>query len=191
MNFFNVGFVLCAIDVSFSSWINYALKLLGAVFMFVGIREAQAVADGFERFNGQVVTAGALSVAGLAAALLYQAGTLSGTSANVILTAVGFLSVAAVVYNQYSIIKHITPMHELVNDPSLLDRLSKLWKRLTVFRAVALVCETAAHCMPDCTAQAVVQFVMLAARIIMYVYVFFVAAAFNRVRMDFNVMHPV
>ncbi len=191
MNFFNVGIVLCSIDLSVSTWLNYTLKLVGALFMLAGIREAQTVSEGFDKYSGGALLSLALSVVGLAASLLTDFSVLSGTISNICLTASGVLCTGMIIYNQSGIISHMTPKHELVNDPSLLNNLDRLWKRLTFFRIISLVCEASARFIPEGNIQTFIQTVLIIVRIIMYFYVVFVALAFNRVRMDFNATHPI
>ena len=179
MNFFTVGFVLLSINLDFDMPLNYALKLAGVFFMYGGVKETDSVSDGFSRLRPLIAAVCALSTLGLAGSLLTYFGLVGGMAGNIISIVLGAGTVAAVLYTQYvKIIKLMLPRHELVNDPSLLVNLAKTWKKLN-------------RLLPAGNAQVYASVVLVIARVIMIIYIFCAASAFNKVRMDFNAVHPV
>lgn len=192
MNFFNVGFVLLSLHTNLDMILNYVLKIAGVFFMFAGINETETVSKGFKAARSQVWLIGVLSLGGLVCSMLIRYGILGGTAANIAAIVFGVGSAAAILYNQYTIvIKLMLPRHELVNDPSLLSALAKQWRIMAFFTSLCMVCDIMQRLLPQGMAQAIVGAVLVVSKIIMIIYVVLMGTAFNRVRMDFNVMHPV
>lgn len=192
MNFFTVGFVLLSINLDFDMPLNYALKLAGVFFMYGGVKEIDSVSDGFSRLRPLIAAVCALSTLGLAGSLLTYFGLIGGMAGNIISIVLGAGTVAAVLYTQYvKIIKLMLPRHELVNDPSLLVNLAKTWKKLAIFTALGAAGDVLNRLLPVGNAQVYASVVLVIARVIMIIYIFCAASAFNKVRMDFNAVHPV
>lgn len=191
MNFFNVGFVLLSLHLNFDMELNYILKIAGVIFMLAGIKETNSVSKGFDAVRGQVWLVAALSFGGLAGSLLARFGILGKTAANITSIAFGAGSAAAILFNQYATVKLMQSKHELVNDPSLLNTLAKKWKTMAFFTVICIVCDVLNRLLPQGTVQATAGAALVFAKIIMIVYVILMGTAFNRVRMDFNVMHPI
>jgi hypothetical protein len=192
MNFFNIGFVLMSLHLNLDSELNYILKLLGILFMFGGITEISLTDKGFGRLRGYLLLTAALSAGGLAGSLLARFSVIGTFAANIWAIIFGVSSTAAALYSQYLLcVKLMLPRHELVNDPSLLSALAHKWKIMAFFAALCMVCDTLNRLLPQGNGQVLAGTVLLGAKLIMLIYVCLVGAAFNRVRMDFNVMHPV
>lgn len=192
MNFFTVGFVLLSLHINIDMPLNYALKLVGTLFMLGGIKEAAEVTDGFDSVKGLTFTVGAFSLGGLIGSILIKAGAVTGAAAKIISVLLGDGGAAAALLLQYKVaVKLMLPRHELVNDPSLLAALVKKWRNMAFFTVICMVCDVLQRAISQVTVQAVVGSVLTISKIIMLICVAVMGAAFNRVRMDFNVTHPI
>lgn len=191
MNFFTVGFVLCSFNLNLGSILNYALKIVGGFFMLGGFKEIKFITEKLERTKPFVYLSLVLAVLGAGSAVMIQTDVLKDSAANVISTMIGTLSILSVVYSQLLIIRKLTPDHTLVNDPSLLDKLAKAWNKLAVFTLITDLTDIIYRFAPTGNFREYVGVVQVFARFLMIIYVVVMGSAFNKVRADFNAVHPV
>lgn len=191
MNFFNVGFVLLSLQFNFNWILNYVVKLVGVMFMLSGIKEISAFYSGYGKFKSGVLAVGAAAVGGTLCSALSAGGVIGESVGNVLSILFGAGSAALILVTQYKILKITAANHEIVNDPSLLYDLRKAWNKLAFFTALTVVCDVLYRLLPFGNWQTAAGTVLVFSRIIMYVYVVIMGVAFNKVRMDFNTMHPV
>ena len=194
MNFFALGFVLCGIDFNMGFPAVYIIRLLGLAAMFAGICECDALdrSMGFSRFSGMIYLSAALSAAALVCACLGRFGVIEKNISVPLCTVTGCLSFASVVWHQNAVTKHMLPLHLLVNDPSLLNALRKKWIFFAAAGSVSVAAEavnrTAASGGNVHTFSGVI---LLISRLVMFGSLISVGTAFDRVRRDFNTMHPI
>ena len=194
MNFFTAGFFLCGINFNMGFPAVYVIRLAGLLFMLTGIRECDAAdrSMGFSRFTGMIYVSLAACAAALACSLLGRFGVFPEAPSKHLCTAAGCISFFTVIFHQNALTKHIRPLHSLVNDPSLLDSLRKKWQAFAVFAAVSTAAEALNRTASSGGMLHTVSGVILvASRIIMFGTLISMTAAFDRVRRDFNTMHPV
>lgn len=191
MNFLSVGFVLCALNFNMGWELNYGVRLIGALFMLAGLAEADSVSRGFSAFRQRCFLLTGISAAGLAVTLLLRYGVIPKGAENALGILFGLCTAVCVIEGEYRILRHMTAHHELVNDPSLLGGLEKVWKRYAFFAALSVFTEALYRILPENSLQAGIGTVEVISRIIMYVYAVLLATAFAKVRHDFNVMHPI
>ena len=193
MDFFNVGFVLCAFSLNIGLELNYITRIVGALFMLGGIHEFNT-GFGDRRFAKHSYTElGLLLIAGggLAQALLTRYGVITPGTGNILSIIFGALCTAVVVADQYLMLGKILPDHSFVNDPSLLARLGKVWKPLAAAGIASVIAEICGRVLPNEEEAAYVGVLLVFSRLFMYIYLVITAVAFNRCRMDFNKMHPL
>lgn len=190
MNFFSVGFVLCALNFNLGWELNYVLRIVGTVFMLNGIKEADSVSEGFYRSRPLVAAAGVVSVLGMGIALMIRFNALTEAAGNVFSMIFGALALALVLAGQRKILTNILAHHKLVNDPSLLGALDKVWKKYAFFAAFSVLADLIYRILPESYFQAYIGAAEVISRIIMYIYVVMLGTAFSRVARDFNIMHP-
>ncbi len=193
MDFFNVGLVLCALNFGFGSELNYIFRLVGAGFMAGGFRQLSLYyGDGrLDRHKGGNVLLLLFSAAGLAQALFLRFGMISAETGNILSTAAGLLCGGTVIVCGWRLIRQLTEDTSLVNDPSLLRGLSAAWKRYAVFAGITILAEAVGRfAVTDSMPHLVSGVAQAFSRIIMYIFIIIIAAAFNRCRMDFNKIHP-
>lgn len=194
MDFFNVGFVLCALCFPFGREVGYILRLLGAGFMAGGIREL-GLCYGDDRLGGHrkgVLLIALLSLAGTAQALFLRFGMISADTGNILSTAAGLLCGGTVIAAEWLLLRQLRQDETLVNDPSLMRKLVGAWKRYAVCAAVTLIAEAVGRfAVTDSTPYLAAGVVQVYSRILVYAFIIDMAVKFNRCRMDFNKMHPV
>lgn len=190
MNFFSVGFVLCALNFNLGWELNYALRIVGTLFMLSGIEEADSVSEGFADSRPLVAAGGAVSVLGTAVALMIRFGALNAAAGNLLSMILGAAALTPVLLSQRKILLNAQKHHDLVNDPSLLEALVKVWKKYAFFAAFSVGADILYRLLPDGYFQAYIGTAEVVTRIIMYVYVVLLGTAFARVVRDFNIMHP-
>ena len=193
MDFFNVGFVLCALNFNFDWLPDYALKLIGAGFMAGGVRELALYYgdDRFGRHRKGIVLLALISAAGTALTLFLHFGMISADTGNILCTAAGFAGGGTVIAGQWLILRQLMEDRTLVNDPSLLRRLGAAWKRYAVFAGISLIAEAVGRfAVTDSIPHLASGLILVPARVIMYICAIDMGAAFNRCRMDFNKIHP-
>ncbi|MGN0632466.1 MAG: hypothetical protein ACI4JW_01210, partial [Oscillospiraceae bacterium] len=74
---------------------------------------------------------------------------------------------------------------------SLLDRLGKAWNKLALFTLITAVTDIIYRFAPTGNLREYIGVVQVFARFLMIIYVVVMGSAFNKVRADFNVVHPV
>lgn len=193
MDFFNVGFVLCALNFKFGTELNFALRLIGTGFMLGGLREMALYygEDRLGRHRGGVIAVGLLSAAGLAEALCARFGITGGGTGNILSTAAGLLCGGAVLASQRLLLNSLIADTSLINDLSLMKRLSKTWNWYAIFAGVSLIAEAVGRfAVTDSVPHLASGVAQVFSRVLMYIYVIAVGVAFNRCRTDFNRTHP-
>jgi hypothetical protein len=191
MNFFNVGFIFLSIHFSYDMPINYVLQLVGCVFMIGGVREIVMTDKDFSVYSKPVWLIAVVSAVGLLGSLASKFGLVGSAVSNAIGIILGLGSAVIILICQQSIVKTMSGKHELVNDPSLLNGLKKTWNKMAFFTVLCIVCDFLNRILPAGNFQVYAGTVLFFSKIIMLIYVALMGVAFNRVRMDFNVMHPV
>ncbi len=194
MNFFTIGFILCSLNFNVGYPANYIVKLVGALFMLGGIKETAVSEDsfGFDKYRSDVLISLFLASAGTLLTLLSGFGIIPEKPSFIIATAAGTVTFASVIYHQYRIITQMRPMKALVNDPSLLEKLCKAWRGYAITASVTMLCQLVMRLSTSGralhTTAGVLFFIAI---IIQYVLLVHMGGAFNDVRMDYNVMHPI
>ncbi len=194
MDFFCVGAVLCALNFGFGSELDYIFRLVGAGFMAGGIRQLSLYyGDGrLNRHKGGNAVLLIFSAAGLVQALFLRFGMISAETGNILSTAAGLLCGGTAIFNGWRLIRQLTEDRSLVNAPSLLRALLSVWKKYAVFAGITLLAETVGRfAVTDSVPHLTAGVAQVFSRIIMYIFIINIAAAFNRCRMDFNKIHPV
>jgi hypothetical protein len=171
--------------------LGYIIKIVGAVFMFAGIRETETVSKGFSAYRGQVWLIMLLSAGGTVCSLLSARGIINGLPSNLLSIIFGVGCTAAILFNQRCIVRLMNTRRELVNDPSLLDNLAATWRKLAVFTTLTTLCDVLYRLLPQGKLQVAVGTVQIITKVIMLGYVCILGAVFNKIRTDFNIMHPV
>lgn len=193
MNFFTIGFVLCALSMNIGMELNYVTRIVGALFMLGGIRELDSYLGKplFAKHRAAEFAILLTAAGGLVQALMTRYGVLSRSAGNVLSIVCGSLCTLAVLGDQYKILRKIVPDHDLVNDPSLLTALWKVWKKYAGFALCSLICEIGGRVLTVGSSEYVYMGVVLVgSRILMYIYLVIMGTAFDRCRRDFNAIHP-
>ena len=193
MNFFNIGFVLCAFCLNMGMELNYVTRIVGVLFMLGGIRELDSFfgEPRFAKHRSAEIGIALLAAGGLAQTLMTRFGIIGAAAGNTLSCVFGTLCTAAVLLDQKKILSVMLPDHSLVNDPSLLAKLGKTWKGYAVAAGASLIAEVAGRILPAGSSEsAYIGAVLVFARLLMYIYLALMGTAFNRCRTDFNVIHP-
>ena len=193
MNFFNIGFVLCAFCLNIGMELNYVTRIVGALFMLGGIRELDSFFDGprFAKHRPAEIATALHAAGGLAQALMTRFGIIGADAGNIASCVFGTLCTTTVLLDQKRILAVILPDHSLVNDPSLLAKLGKTWNGYALAAAASLIAEIAGRILPaGSNESAYIGATLVFARLLMYIYLALMGSAFNRCRMDFNAIHP-
>lgn len=193
MNFFNIGFVLCAFCLNVGMELNYLTRMIGVLFMLGGIRELDSFfgEPRFAKHRPLQFVLMLLAAGGLAQTLLTRFGIISADVGNILSCIFGTLCTTTVLLGQKKILAVMLPDHSLVNDPSLLAKLGKMWNGYAVAAAASLFAEIAGRILPaGSNESAYIGAALVFARLLMYIYLALMGSAFNRCRMDFNAIHP-
>ena len=194
MNFFTIGFIFCSMNFNIGYPVNYILRVAGALFMLGGISETKVSEDssGFDRFKPEVLLTLGCAAAGTVLTLLTGFKVIPEKAGFVIAATVGTLTFASVVLHQYRIVAHMRPMKALVNDPSLLEKLWKAWRGYTAAATVTMVCQLITRLSESGSGlHTLAGTVFFVTMIVQYVLLVHMGGAFNDVRLDYNVMHPI
>lgn len=194
MNFFTIGFIFCSLNFNIGHPINYITRLIGVFFMLGGIKETLVSEDsfGFESFRTDVLITLVCALLGTAASLLMGFELIPQKVGFLLTTTLGVLTFLSVISHQFRIIRKMRPMKALVNDPSLLERLWKAWRNYAAAASVTMFCQLVMRLSTSGkalhTAAGALFFITI---IIQYVLLVHMGGAFNDVRTDYNVMHPI
>lgn len=194
MNFFTIGFVICGLNFNIGYTLNYAIRLVGLLFMLGGIKETEAVdkSFGFSRFRPAVYVSAAAAAAGLAATLTARFCDIAEPAANILFIITGSLSFVTVVLHQHAIIKHMMPMRTFINDRSLIKHIGRTWLRFVVFSSASMICEAIGRiAAPNGTLHTYSGLLLIIARITAMIMLCVTAAALNAARNDFNSLHRI
>lgn len=191
MNFFTVGFALCALKFSMDIPLTYIIKLIGAFFMFGGYKEIEPLFDSFIKYRTRTAAAAAASSGGLVCSLLAAFGILKGTAQNLLSIFFGSAAVVLILFEQYGLIEHMLGIKDLVNDNSLTASLQRTWRKAAFFTMLSLIADICYRLIPDGAVRTAAGTVQVISLLLMYIYIILTASAINRVRNDFNITHPV
>ena len=194
MNFFTIGFIFCSLNFNVGHPLNYIVRILGTVFMLGGIKETLVSEDsfGFDAFRTDVLVTLVCAVSGTAASLLLGFELIPKSAGFVLTTTLGTLTFLSVISHQLKIVRKMRPMKALVNDPSLLEKLWRAWRNYAAAASLTMLCQLVMRFSTSGkglhTAAGVLFFITM---IVQYFLLVHMGGAFNDVRTDYNVMHPV
>ena len=185
MNFFCVGFFILAFQLNLSWAVNYALKLVGMLFVVGGVWEMSCYNKRFERLMKPAVANACLSlVCAVTFAMLSFFG-ISETLRNVLGVAVGAVVTMLAIIVQKNVLDTMSADSEIVNDLAGLERLKSAWKTVVYFSLAGLFFN-ALNLVPVDTISDTAALIMAICRVIMYIIALVMLWRFNKVRTDHN-----
>ena len=190
MNFFAVGFLLADLQLDLGLWIGYAVKLTGGLFMLGGIAEMSAVEGSVKRLRPAAAVFLLLSAA--AAGIIGLAGLSKEDGALKVISIVsGVLTTAAAGYFFVGLLRLLRENPDIAANVPEVKRLSAQYNRMLFVYAVVLAADGINRFTGGTAAADVTGVIMYFTKIVSYVYLIVCALGFNRLRMSFNLAHPV
>lgn len=190
MNFFALGYVFLVIHLNLGWASNYALKLVGMLFMLGGLSEISAFSGAFGDLKKQAYGVMAVSAASFVAILVLKLADIGGALFSIVSVVAGVVCAAAVMLFLYKLIRLLIVNNQLVNDVSNISRLYSGWQKLACFTAANILFDILNRALPAGLFADFAGVVVTITKIILFVFVISTGWTFNKIRCDFNDKHP-
>lgn len=184
MNFLCMGFFILSIQLNFSWTINYILKLIGMLFLIIGVKEMSEYHGAYKQLMKLVRIISDITGAAFIAIFILNFLNISGALMNVLGLIIGAVVTAAVILPQKKIIDMLWADDNVVNDTVGVKLLKSAWTKLIYFTFAGLVCNVF-NIIPVKAVADTAGLAMAVCRIIMYIFALVMLWRFNKVRSDF------
>ncbi|MBR4621946.1 MAG: hypothetical protein IKO44_00265 [Ruminococcus sp.] len=189
MNFLAVGFLLCNLQLGLGQGWAYAVRLVGALFMLMGIAELKPFEERAETLRPQALCLTALCAAATAAVFAANAANASDKAVNICAALSGALTTACVILLSRKLIALLLSCLQLFRRGGLIELASKHYRIMIVLAAVFIPADIINRFAGGTKIADVAGLIMFLTKLVYCIYFIVTCVCWGRIRADFNSTH--